>query len=614
MSDELLAYYNRELGFIRKLGVQFAKDHPKIAGRLRLGPDALSEDPHVERLIEAFAYLTARVRNKIEDEFPEITESLLSILYPHYQAPIPSMAIVEFGLDPEQTELTTGTEVPRGTMIETEPIQGEPCRFRSCYPVTLWPIEVRQATISRPPFQAPRTPHAADAASVLRLTLACRSPAMRFSALDLGTLRFYFKGQPQFIYKLYDTIFNHVIEVALAAAPDDRAPLVSGPGCLRPVGFERDEGLLPYTPRSFLGYRLLTEYFTFPDKFLFFDIADLSAKAMATIGNQLEVFLYLNRTDPDLEQNVSGDTFRLGCTPMVNLFSQRAEPIQLTNTDYEYRVVPDARRPLANEVYSIDKVVAVSPDDKEVEYLPFYSVQHAVADDAPHTYWHSARRPAEASEGPIDHGTEVFLALVDLGMRPTAPANWTLGVETTCLNRDLPPRLPFGGDQPHLQLSEGQALVTHISCLTPPTRTLRPALKEGTLWRLISHLSLNHLSIVDNDDKATALREILKLYDFTDSPQTRKIIDGIIQISSQRVVGRVRGAGAVAFCRGVEVTIRFDEDRFTGSSLLLFAAVLERFLAMYCTVNSFSKLIATTKGREGELHRWPPRMGEKVLA
>ncbi len=204
---------------------------------------------------------------------------------------------------------------------------------------------------------------------------------------------------------------------------------------------------------------------------------------------------------------------------------------------------------------------------------------------------------------------------MDLGFQPSAPADWTVEVETTCLSRDLPHRLPFGGDQPLLQISEGgAALVTRIVCLTPPTRTLRPAQKQGLLWRLISHLSLGHLSLVDNSDKADALREILKLYDFADSPETRQVIDGLLQVQSRRVVGRVSGAGEATFCRGVEVTIQFDEGSFSGSGLFLFASVLERFLALYGTVNSFSKLIATVKGREGELRRWQPRMGERVLA
>jgi type VI secretion system protein ImpG len=610
MSAELLRYYNEELTFIRRLAGQFAEDHPKIAARLRLGPES-SQDPHVERLIEAFAYLTARIRHKLDDEFPEITEALLGVLYPHYEAPIPSMAVVQFELDPEQSELTEGHTIGRHAALESEPIQGEPCRFRTCYPVTLWPVEVRSATLSRPPFQAPAVPRSEQAAAVLRLELGCRADAVGFADLALDALRFFLKGQPQHVYPLYDLIFNHTLTVALADSPDDPAPAVLDLGCLRQVGFERDEGLLPYTPRSFVGYRLLTEYFTFPEKYLFVEVAGLARRLRGRTGSRLDLYLYLNRTAAGLEQYVSADTFRLGCTPVVNLYTHRAEPIQLTHSEYEYHVVPDARRPQAHEVYTIDRVTGSSPAGERLDFRPFFSVKHAVEGGVAQALWHAGRRPAERGEAQADRGTEVYLSLVDLNFQPAAPANWTVDVETTCLNRDLPHRLPYGGGQPYLQLSEGGALVSRISCLTPPTRTLRPALKQGTLWRLISHLSLNHLSLVDLGERADALREILKLYDFADSPETRKMIDGIMHVSSTRVVGR---AGPAALCRGVQVTIQFDEERFSGGSLFLFASVLERFLALYCTVNSFSKLVATTKGRDGELRRWPPRIGERILA
>jgi type VI secretion system protein ImpG len=612
MSDELLPFYNRELSFIRKQGAQFAKDHPKIASRLRLGDEGLSEDPHVERMIEAFAYLNARTRHKLEDDFPELTESLLGILYPHYQAPIPSMAIVQFELDPEQKQITTGYTIPRHSALETEPIQGEPCRFRTCYPVTLWPIVVREAMLGKPPFAAPRTSRSVQAESILRLSLACRLEKVTFAELPIGSLRFFLKGQPQYIYRLYELILNNTIELVLAKAPDDPAPVVLDPDCLRPVGFGRDEGLLPYTARSFLGYRLLTEYFAFPEKFLFFDLTGLSRSALQRIGNRLDAYLFFNRTESDLEQNLT-DSFRLGCTPVVNLYPQRAEPITLDQTEYDYRVVPDARRQLAHEIYSIERVTATASDGQQVEYLPFFSAKHALGEGTSQTYWQAARRPAVHTKGDIDHGTEIFLSLVDLNMQPSAPANWTLDVETVCLNRDLPQRLPFGGDQPRLQLSSGGGLVSRITCVTPPTPTLRPAQRQGNLWRLISHLSLNHLSLVDNGDKAEALREILKLYDFADNAETRKTIAGLVGVASRRVVGRISGSVAGAFCRGVEVTLHFDPERFSGSGLFLFASVLERFLALYCTVNSFTQLVATVQGREGELRRWQPRMGEKVV-
>jgi type VI secretion system protein ImpG len=610
MSEALLPYYNRELSYLRRLGAQFAEAHPKIAGRLRLGPES-SEDPHVERLIEAFAFLTARVRHKLEDDFPELTEALLGVLYPHYLAPLPSMAVVQLDLDPEQTELTAGYTVPRHSPLETEPIQGEPCRFRTCYPVTLWPIDLTAVHLGRPPFTAPATPASAAAASVLRLELICRGKAMTFRDLAPPSLRFYLKGQGQHADLLYELLFNHTLEVVLANSPDDPAPIVLDPECLRPVGFAGDESVLPYTARSFPGYRLLTEYFAFRQKFLFCDLTGLNSRLLSRIGPRLEVYLFLNRAVPDLESHLSADTFRLGCTPIINLYRHRAEPIELTQEEHEYRVVPDARHPLAHEVYTIERVSACGPDGREVEYRPFFSLQHA-ADDAEPAYWHAARRPAEDGAGALDQGTEMFLSLVDLHQSPAATAGWTVDVETTCLSRDLPQRLPYGGDQPRLQLTEGGGPVSRIACLTPPTRTLRPPLRRGALWRLVSHLSLGHLSLVDHDDKARALREILKLYDFVDSAEVRKMIDGIDGVRSRHVVGRVSGPHAAGFCQGVEITLAFDETKFNGG-LFLFASVLERFLALYCSVNSFTKLIATVKGREGELRRWSPRAGEKVL-
>lgn len=610
MSDELLPYYQRELAFIRKLGGEFAEAHPKIAGRLRMGAD-VAEDPHVARLIESFAYLNARTRHKLEDDFPEITEAMLGVLYPHYLAPIPSAAIVRFSLDSSQSELTAGHAIDAGSTLETEPIDGQPCRFRTSYPVKLWPVELKAATCKGHPFAAPPTRLAGDAVAAVRLQLETFSPKLTFAQLPLGKLRFFLSGQSQYVHDLYELLMNNALGVVLASSADDKNPIVLGKDSLQPVGFERDEGLLEYSPRSFLGYRLLSEYFAFPEKFLFFDIAGLSPDALAKIGNWLEIFILLNRHRPDVEKNVTKETFQLGCTPVVNLFRQRAEPIALTQTQHEYRVVPDARRPLAHEIYSVDRVIATSPDHQEVEFHPFYSIKHNHDPRRERAFWYAARRPAGYAGGQADHGTEIFLSLVDLDFQPAAPAEWTLDVETTCLNRDLASRLPFGGGQPYLQLSGGA--LAKVSCLTPPTATLRPALRHGTLWRLISHLSLNHLSLVDGEEGAEALREILKLYDFADSAGTRAVIDGVLSIRSRRVVGRVGGDVAAGFCRGVEATLHFDEERFTGSGVFLFAAVLERFLGLYSSINSFIKTIATTNKREEALHRWPPRAGDKRL-
>ncbi len=613
MSDELLELYHRELDHLRRQAGKFAEDHPKIAERLRLGPDS-TEDPHVERLIEGFAYLTARVRQKLEDEFPEISGAMLDVLYPHYQAPVPPMSVVQFRLDPEQVQLTTGQVLPRFTEIETEPVHGEACRFRTCYPVTLWPLEVKQAALSQAPFVAPTSPFTPAAVSVLRLALGVLTTDLKVADLGVRSLRFFIKA-PTHAFTIYELIFNHALGVALAGSARDAQPVILGKDCLRPVGFEADEGMLPYPSRSFIGYRLLTEYFAFPQKFLFFDVTLPPLENLSRLGSQLELYLYFNRSIPELGRVVNAETFPMGCAPVVNLYRQRAEPIALNQTSVEWQVVPDRRLPLAHEVYSVDRVVATPPQGDPSDFQPFYSVKHARSrgDRGARTFWHSTRRPAVGTAALGDRGTEVFLSLVDLDFRPSAPADWTLDVETTCLNRDLAADLPFGGDQPRLQLREGKGFVSKISCLIAPTKALRLPSRRGHLWRLVSHLSLNHLSLTD-DPKAESLREILRLYDFLDSEETRNQIDGIVGVSSKRVVGGLRTGGPVSFCRGLEVTLEFDEERFGGGALFLFASVIERFLGLYCTTNSFSKLVARVKGRKEELRRWPPRVGENILA
>jgi type VI secretion system protein ImpG len=622
MSDELLPYYERELTAIRHLAARFAEDHPKIAERLRINPQ-YADDPHVERLIEGFSYLTARIRRKIDDEFPEIVGSMLDVLYPHYQAPIPSMAVVKFQLDPDQVQATTGFSIAPYTELETEPIQSESassqvgqsevgCRFRTCYPVTLWPIELKSATLMQAPFTAPGVSLSSDPMSIIRLTFSTTSKGLKASSLDLGRLRFFLRGQPHQVLRLYELIFNHAIGVVVAGSPRDSEPLVLRRDHLLPVGFERDEGLFDYPARSFLGYRLLSEYFAFPQKFLFVDVDLSGIRLKESWGNAFEIFIYLNRAIPELGRMVTADTFQLGCTPIINLFKQRAEHIQVTHKEFEYQVVPDSRAPLAHEVYSIDRVVASTPGGEVVEFRPFFSIRHEEGRGDP-TFWHAARRQADARAELGDSGTEVFLSLVDLDFRPSAPANSVIEVETTCLNRDLPQRLPFSADQPGIQLREGSPEISRVSCLTPPTRTVRPPLGRGMLWRLVSHLTLNHLSLVEHA-KAEPLREILGLYDLTESAENRKQIEGITEITSRRVVGSIVLDGAMSICRGIEVNIQFAEDRYTGGTLFLFASVLERFLSLYCTVNSFSKLVATVRGREGVLRRWPPRIGERIIA
>ncbi len=609
MSDELLPYYRRELDELMELAGAFGKAHPKIAARLGLTGEGV-EDPHVSRLIESVAFLNARVRRKIDDDFPELTDGLLSVLYPHYLAPTPSMSIVQFECD---RDLTSGYAVAAGTMIETDPVYGEPCRFRTTTPLTTWPIRVSRADLGGVPIQAPVSPHSSASVAVLRLEISTASEQTTLSELAPGSLRFYLHGAPALSGALYELLFNDVLGVAVATSPDDPDPILLGPDAIVPVGFGVDEGLLPYSPRSLPGYRLLTEFFCFPAKFLFFDIAGWTESKLEEAGGKLNLFFYLRRTTSDLEQTIDRDNFVLGCAPIVNLFPRRAEPIQLSQSESEVHVVPDARRPQAMEVFSIDGVRAASPRGGDMTFSPFYGVDHELEERDNQAYFTVQRKASPIVDGDRDSGTETYLGLVDLAFQPSAPADWVLDVETTCLNRNLPNQLPFGGDQPQLQFSDGGGPVDRIRCLTAPTPTRRPAMRHGARWRLISHLSLNHLSIADGPDGVAALKEILRLYDLAGSAENRALIESVLSIESQRTTLRTYVGGEPGFCRGTEVTITLDEGSFSANGLFLFATVLERFFGLYCTTNAFTQLVVKTNKREGELRRWSPRSGDVTL-
>ncbi len=610
MTDELRRYYEQELIFIRQIGKEFADQYPKIAGRLLLEEDKC-DDPHVERLIEAFALLAGRVRHKIDQEFPEITEAMLGILYPHYLRPVPSMAVAQLEVDPEQAKLSSGYTVDRNTLVYSRPVAGAACRFRTCYPVTLWPLEITAASAGSPAVFSPG-PLAEDAWAAIRVEMRCLGGAA-LNKMGMERLRVFF-GESPIAATLYELLLNNAWRVMVRGLPRSaRSPRVVLPGAsLRAVGFDRSEGMLPYPDRSFLGYRLLQEYFSYPKKFFFFDLCGLDQAAQAGVGEHFEILVLLSEFErkdrlAQLEQGVKAETFRLGCTPIINLFEQIAEPIRLSHAHTEYRVVPDVHRPAATEVYSIDRVTATAPYlEQPQEYEPFYSFRHAYHGQAGGQFWYSTRRPSLRKEDP---GTEVYLSFVDLGFRPALPAVETVTVYVSCTNRDLAGKLPVTGEIGELEL-EAAALV-RARCLGRPTEPLRPQLGRGLQWRLISHLSLNHLSIVEGGREA--LQEVLQLYDFTENPVIRRQIAGITDVRSSGAVARVESEAGFAFCRGIRVEMEFDEEQFAGSEVFLLAAVLERFLGLYSAINSFSQLSVTTKQRKGALRTWAPRAGDQIL-
>jgi type VI secretion system protein ImpG len=385
---------------------------------------------------------------------------------------------------------------------------------------------------------------------------------------------------------------------------------------LRPAGFDEDDGMLPYARRSFTGYRLLQEYFCFPQKFLFLDLTGLEriCEAAPAFGSEVEILLMISSYEEgdrrEHLEKIDAKTFRLNCAPIVNLFAKTAEPILLDHTAYEYEVVPDVNRRRATEIFEITEVKSANPQSGEVvHYEPFYSYRHGVSRAKAQAFWRASRRASSYGE---DEGTKVFLSLVDLSSRPVRPHMDALTVRTICTNRDLPSRLPFGNEGGDFEL-EGAVPVKRIVALIKPTDALRPPVGKDSMWRLVSQLSLNYLSLVENGREA--LQEILRLYNFTGSTYSENQIEGLTAVTSRRHFARVKSADGVVFARGTQVEMEFDEEQFVGGGVYLFASVLEYFLGLYVSMNSFSQLRVRVKTRQRKeiLRQWPPRAGQKIL-
>ncbi len=612
MREELLEYYERELAHLRQLGGQFAEKYPRVASRLLLEPDRC-DDPHVERLLEAFAFMAARVHLRVDDDFPEVTSALLGIVQPHYLRPIPSMTIVECQLDPEQGKQTAGLRMPAKTQLATKrTFDGLPCRFQTAYPVELWPFTVSECEWRQPERLADpvRVP---GAAGVIRMRLQCARD-VAFNQFSIGRLTFHLTGETNVVHTLYELFCRNCISI-LVRNPQQRGSKVVSifPSQLRPMGFEDDEALLPYPKRSFDGYRLLQEYFTFSEKFLFFELRGLEAIAEAGCLEQTEILFFFSRFDrperhQDLEIGVSARTPRLGCTPVINLFSHVAEPILVTHTKHEYQVIPDVRHQDTTEIFSIDEVMASNTTRREsIQIDPLYSYRFQARKESGRAYWHAVRRMNVLGER---EPSSMHLSLVDVDGIMTEPDVEVLTVRCSCSNFDLPSRLPFGLEDGDFTAEEFP-VVKQISALRRPSPTYDPPTAKGQLWRLVSQLSLNYLSLVE--EGLSSLQEILRLHNFTDSSYLENQIGGITGLTSRPHFAIMQSVYGNVPARGMRVELEFDERQFVGGGVYLFANVLDRFLGSYTSINSFCQLAARSNQRKEMLGEWPPKAGSKPL-
>ena len=610
--EDLLPYYERELAFLRRHSREFAERYPKIAAQLLLSGEGC-DDPHVERMIESFALLNARVSKKIEDSYPQFTEALLNVLYPHYLRPFPSCSIAHFDTEGADLQLSSAVSVPRGTELNSRPIKGGACCFRTAWDVTLLPVRITEVSFD-PLARAPasvRLPTGTSAVLSMRLEVPATEGG--WSGKGLERLRCFIDAEPSIAAALRDSLFMR-LEGVWASGEDARWH-VARDGLVEAVGFAADESLIDLPPSAHEAYRHLTEYFAFPEKYNFFDLDVAGLPVGARRGGVLNVHLAFSglRAESDasrLLQTLSKKNIRLGCVPVVNLFAQRGDPIRVTHRSASYPVVADARRAFAYEVYSIESVrrVRQSPQGESItEFRSFFSLHHGQVPEQDGNYWYAERNDMVAERSP---GYELELSIVDSDFDPSQRQTDVLSLNLMCTNRDLPAHMSIGLPSGDLFI-EGGSVARSIRLLRKPTKPVRFDHRRGGQWRLISHLSLNHLSLTRSG--LAAFKEMLTLYDLPRTAVTRRQIDGVVGIDHQDKTVWMAGKPFASFVRGVEVSLTVDEESFVGTGLHVFAQAIDRFLGLYVHLNSFIQLVLVSS-RTGEvLIRCEPRTGDSIL-
>jgi type VI secretion system protein ImpG len=619
VDPRLLQYYNRELEHVQEMGAEFAKEFPKIAGRLGM-EDLPCSDPYVERLLEGFAFMAARIQLKIDAEFPKFTQSLLEIVYPHYLKPIPSMLIAQMSPDLADPGLADGHLLPRETALHGGAQRDErtACEYRTAHDLTLWPIELTEVRYF---------PTAGSLSNInveglngsragIRFSLRCTTSA--FDELALDALPLYLAGTGDVSRELYEQLLGNCTGMVVRPKGGANAWQMRMPAsAVRQHGFRDDQRLLPYTRRSFEGYRLLQEYYAFPERFLFVELSELGEAVRRNASTELEIIVLLDRSVGWLEGSTDKDQFALFCTPAINLFDKRADRAMVDRRKSEFHVIPDRTRPMDFEIYSVERMQGYS-DATEIaqEFRPFYTTRDATEHREELAYFSINREPRAISSKQRREGTrssyvgsEVFVSIVDANEAPYSPDLKQLEFHTLCTNRDLPLQMTLGIGATDFTL-DVSAPIKSIWCLGKPTIPRPAPVYRESSWRLLSHLSLNYISVVQDDaqEGALLLRQMLGLYGDPNDATIRKQIEGLKSISSKSVVRRLPTAGPVSFGRGLELELLCEDNAFEGTGVFLFGAVMDEFFARYVSLNSFTETVLRTDER-GEVMRWPTRIG-----
>lgn len=571
----LLRYFQREIDYLRTAGGLFAKNHPKLGRHLDFKGRT---DPHVERLIESFAFLTARIQQEIDRRMPEMARQLLSVLYPHLERPFPSASIAEFKPAPK---LTHGALIPKHTSLIAK---GDvPCRFRTTRDITLWPVNIKglkivsQADMLKGCFRAPQP----KGEFALKLTLNSAQP-------DFGgmiDLFIHLAGERS--WSLWQEGVAHENPFIVVKRDDKSVFIDNG---IIPGGWEEPLVDPPLFADASLAF--VQEFSHFPKKFSFWKLQHLDkAKELFAAHGDVDIFIPLKDGRDLARQPPNLSYFKLGCVPIVNLFRKISDPIRWDHKKVFYRVVPDQRRDRTTEVYSVEKVMGTLEKGGDFELIPYFSIQHHTA-ESNHVYWLGKRQSAEDRELP---GSDMYISFVDLKFQWSEPPTPVMYAHTLCTNRFVAAEIP---PDSVLQSEEGLP-ISSITCIYKPSEPAYAPTDGESLWKLISQLASHHLNFAEGANSLAVLQELMVLHG--DGQGTASTLNLIKKMTAKTVVRRrplERQEAWRGFVEGVELNLLCKDDPMVFLTTLL----LRKLFKTHIHIQSFIEFVLENEDSQSKLH------------
>lgn len=595
MSNEIFSYFEQELRFFREQAIEFSERYPESAKAIGINDNNI-EDPDVSRLIESVALLNGRLQQRLDNNYPELTSSLLTLLFPHYLRPVPSYSMLNFSIS---KDANAAHSIPKNSEFEISNELGQKAIFRTANDLTLYPIKIRKLDISFSPFSHTRPAGTENANTLFQLTIETIDKAMDFSLLNIKELDLYLNGDNSFVFRLFDFISYGASQVVIR---DDNNSFVLGKEALKPLGFFYDENILPYQASSFGGYKLLTEFFMFPNKFNGFRLSlDTKSKKNKILnGNKITIDIYIDDFNVDINRNIKSSNFLLFTIPVINLHQQLSEPVEINLLQNDYPININTSQDEKMSVFCVNEVIDTT--DTIPSRIP--SLYNEKFNSEKSSFqWQLYQNLNQYNS----INSTLHIACLNPKEVKTSVRIWIL--DLLIIDDVNSIRLSKSSE---IKCRENLMIPATIKLLKKPSQAIYEKDTKDSVWALLSHLHFNYHGLFGSEDPASELKKMLQLYNFNDNLQNINYIDSIKNIELEQIVVPIRVSGRGCFSYGTKVQITLDFNKISNG-IMLFSHLLDHFFSFFAGMNSFTQVNIYQEGKEGVYISFPRRIGCKTI-